>query len=57
MVSVSCWRLIHMGYSFPKFEVLNVLYAKVAKGKFFGHIWPKLVRCFVRIMGKDLIPC
>ena len=26
------------GLQFPKFEVLNVFYAKVAKGKYFGHI-------------------
>ena len=26
------------GLQFPKFGVLNVLYAKVAKGKYFGNI-------------------
>ena len=57
MVLVSYQRLIHKGYSFHKFGVLNMLYANIAKGRHFGHICPKLVRCLVRIVDKDLIPC
>ena len=42
---------------FAKFRLLNVLYAKVANDKYFGHICPKLVRCLVKIIDKDFTPC
>ena len=45
------------GLKFAKFGLLNVFYAKVATDKYFGHIYPKLVRCFVNIVDRDFIPC
>ena len=45
------------GLQFPKFGVLNVLYVNVANHRYFGHIWPKLVRCLVSIFDSDLMPC
>ena len=45
------------GLKFTKFGVLNVLYAKVANDKYSGHIWPGLVRCFIKIIDNYLIPC
>ena len=45
------------GLKFAKLGLLNVLYAKVANDKYFGHICPKLVRCLVKIVDKDFIPC
>ena len=35
--------------------VLNVLYANVARGKYFGHMRPSFVKYFVRIVDSDLI--
>ena len=45
------------GLQFPKFGLLKVLYANVANDTYFVHIWPKPVRCLVRICVRDLIPC
>ena len=42
---------------FARFRLLNVLYANVAKNKYFGYICPKLVRCLVKIVDKDFILC
>ena len=43
--------------NFPKLGELNVLYAGVAKGKYLCHICPCSVRCLVKMLDKDLIPC
>ena len=45
------------GLKFPKFGLLNALYAKVANDKYFGNICPKLVRCFVKTVDRAFIPC
>ena len=45
------------GIKFAKFGVLNVWYINVANDKYCGHTWPKLVRCFIKIIDNDLIPC
>ena len=34
-----------------------MLYAKVAKGKNFGHTCPCSVKCLVNIIDSDFIPC
>ena len=39
------------------FGELNVLYAKVAKGKNLGHIFPCSIKCLVKIVDSDFIPC
>ena len=39
------------GLKLSKLGVLNVLYANVANGKYFGHICPRLVKCLVRIVA------
>ena len=40
-----------------KLGELNVLWAKVAKGKYLCHICLCPLRCFVKILDNDLIPC
>ena len=45
------------GLKFARLRLLNVLYAKVANDKYFGYICPKLIRCLVKIVDKDFIPC
>ena len=44
------------GEKFAKLGELKVLYAKVAKGKYLGHICPFSIRCFFDILDRDLIP-
>ena len=39
------------------FGELNVLYAKVAKGKNFGHICPCSVKHLVKVVDSEFIPC
>ena len=44
-----------MGCNFPMFGELDVLDAKVAKGKNFDHISPCSVKCLVKIVDSKFV--